>query len=104
MNKDKYSLSLKLKLVELTKRLNFRFYASSFWKEVLKYSKQLRVKIVKEPYILCKISIRSLEQCLAYRSNFFRWIIFYKPISIYSALVFVTLLETGAHMLKKGKM
>ena len=61
-------------------------------------------KTVNEPYILYKISIRLQEQWLDYRPNFFRRIIFYKALSIYSALVFVTLLETGAHMLMKGKM
>ena len=61
-------------------------------------------KTVNEPYILYKISIRLQEQWLDYRPNFFRRIIFYKALSIYSALVFVTLLETGAHMLMKGKV
>ena len=44
-------------------------------------------KTVNEPYIFCKISIRSQEKCLA---NFIRSL-FYNIPSVYSALVFVAL-------------
>ena len=58
---------------------------------------------VNEPYILCKISVRSPENFLAYRSHIFRRSLFYKALYKYSASVFVTFLETGAHMLNEGE-
>ena len=49
------------------------------------------------------ISIISQDQCLAYRFHIFRRSLFYKTLSIYSASAFVILLETGSHMLMRGK-
>ena len=101
MNKDKYDLSLKL---EKACRANKEVKFLTLCKQLLKRyrgSKILKTaggKTVNEPYILCKISIRSQEQRLAYRSRIFRRSLLYKTLSIYSASVFVTFLETGAHM------
>ena len=106
MNKDKYDLSLKL---EKACRANKEVKFLTLCKQLLKRyrgSKILKTaggKTVNEPYILCKISFRSQEKCLAYRSHIFRKGLFYQRLSIYSVSVFVTfILETGAHMLMKG--
>ena len=76
----------------------------AFSKKILRF-KTAGGKTVNEiVYILPKISIRSQEQCLAYRCHIFRKCLFYKTLSIYSASVYEILLETGVHMLMKGKM
>mgnify|MGYP001792678191 CR=1 FL=1 len=92
MNNDKYGLNLKLeKACRANREMEFLWnFILSLCKQFLKRyrgSKILKTawgKTVIELYILCKISIRSQEQCLAYRSNFLRRSIFYKALSIYA--------------------
>ena len=110
MNKDKYVLSLKLeKACWANKEMEFQTLCKQFLKRyrISKILKTAGDKTINEPYNLCKISIRSQEHCLhvAYRFNFFRRsTVYFTKDAIYSALVFVTLLETGAYMLMKGKI
>ena len=86
-------MSLKLeKACRANKEMEFSTLCKQFLK-ICRGSKILKTaggKTVNEPYILCKIFIRSQEQCLAYRSNFFRSI-FYKALSIYSASILIIL-------------
>ena len=101
MNKDKYE-----KTYRANKQLKFLTLRKQFLKRY-RGSKILKTaggKTVNEPYILCKISIGSQKQCLVYRSHIFKRSLFNKTLSIYSTSVFVTLLETRAHILMKGKM
>ena len=101
MNKDKYE-----KTYRANKQLKFLTLRKQFLKRY-RGSKILKTaggKTVNEPYILCKISIGLQKQCLVYRSHIFKRSLFNKTLSIYSTSVFVTLLETRAHILMKGKM
>ena len=88
MNKHKYDLSLKL---ENACRANKEVKFLTLCKELLNRYRGTKIlktaggKTVNEPNILCKISIRSQEQCLAYPSHIFRRSLFYKALSIYSA-------------------